>query len=173
MTSKKVSQLLIDLGATRSHSRPRASNDNPYSESRFRTTKHAADYPARFDSLAHAREWMDTFTAYYNHGHRHSGTGLHTTPASVHFGTAEQVRDQRTVALTEAYERHPERFARRPTPPEIPGHVWITDPTKRRRPSHKVHSNTNVSFDLTTTGSEQFSARPGRLYSPLAVPPPL
>ncbi|MFJ2443388.1 hypothetical protein ACIOWG_23695 [Streptomyces sp. NPDC087658] len=43
---------------------------------------------------------MDAFTAYYNHGHRHSGTGLHTTPASVHFGTAEQVRDQRTVALT-------------------------------------------------------------------------
>ena len=69
MTSKKVSQLLIDLGVTRSHSRPKVSNDNPYSESQFRTTKYAADYPDRFDSLTHAREWMDAFIAYYNHDH--------------------------------------------------------------------------------------------------------
>lgn len=133
MTSKKVSQLLIDLGVTRSHSRPKASNDNPYSESQFRTTKYAADHPARFDSLAHAREWTDASTAYYNHDHRHSGISLHT-PASVHFGTAEQVRDQRAIALAEAYERHPERFSRRPRPPEIPGRVWINDPAKRREP---------------------------------------
>lgn len=137
MTSKKVSQLLIDLGVTRSHSRPKVSNDNPYSESQFRTTKYSADYPERFDSLAHAREWMDAFIAYYNHDHRHSGIGLHT-PASVHFGTAEEVRDQRAVALAEAYERHPERFARRPRPPEIPGKVWINDPAKRREPEQQA-----------------------------------
>ncbi|MFG2405836.1 transposase [Streptomyces brevispora] len=133
MTSKKVSQLLIDLGITRSHSRPKVSNDNPYSESQFRTTKYAADYPERLDSLAHARERMDAFITYCNHDHRHSGIGLHT-PASVHFGTADEVRDQRAVALAEAYERHPERFARRPRPPEIPGQVWINDPAKRREP---------------------------------------
>nr|WP_319753014.1 integrase core domain-containing protein [Streptomyces sp. AK02-04a] len=125
--------MLIDLGITRSHSRPRVSNDNPYSESQFRTTKYAADYPQWFDSLAHAREWMDAFITYYNHDHRHSGIGLHT-PASVHFGTAEEVRDQRAVALAEAYERHPERFARRPKPPQIPEQVWINDPAKRREP---------------------------------------
>lgn len=133
MTSRKVSQLLTDLGVTRSHSRPRVSNDNPFSESQFRTTKYAPDYPERFDSLAHAREWMDAFISYYNHEHRHSGIGLHT-PASVHFGTAHEVRDQRSVALAGAYERHPERFARRPKPPEIPGQVWINDPTKRAQP---------------------------------------
>ncbi|GAA3485554.1 hypothetical protein GCM10018966_100870 [Streptomyces yanii] len=130
MTSKKVSQLLIDLGVTRSHSRPRVSNDNPFSESQFRTTKYAPDYPERFGSLAHAREWMEAFIGYYNHEHRHSGIGLHT-PASVHFGTAQEVRDHRAVALAETYERHPERFARRPKPPEIPGEAWINDPTKR------------------------------------------
>jgi transposase InsO family protein len=102
MTSKKVSQLLIDLGIIRSHSRPRVSNDNPYSESQFRTTKYAADYPERFDSLTHAREWMDAFITYCNHDHGHSGIGLHT-PASVHYGTAEEVRDQRAIALAEAY----------------------------------------------------------------------
>ncbi len=133
MTSKKVSQLLIDLGVTRSHSRPKTSNDNPYSESQFKTLKYASDYPERFDSLAHAREWLDTFISYYNHEHRHSGIGYHT-PASVHFGTAEQVRDQRAVTLAEAYERHPERFARRPRPPRIPAQAWINDPAKRRNP---------------------------------------
>ncbi|GAA3052325.1 hypothetical protein GCM10010519_81030 [Streptomyces lactacystinicus] len=134
MTSKKVSQLLIDLGVTRSHSRPKVSNDNPYSEAQFKTTKYMADFPQRFDSLAHAREWFDAFISYYNHEHRHSGIGLHT-PASVHFGTAEEVREQRAVTLAEAYARHPERFGRRPRPPEIPQTAWINDPAKRREPA--------------------------------------
>ena len=133
MTSKKVSQLLINLGVTRSHPRSKVSNDNPYSESQFRTTKYVADYPERFDSLTHAREWMDAFIAYYNHDYRHSGIALHT-PASVHFGTAEEVRGHRALALAQAYERHPERFSRRPRPPEIPDQVWINDPAKRREP---------------------------------------
>ncbi|GCB50891.1 mobile element protein [Streptomyces sp. NL15-2K] len=134
MTSKKVSQLLIDLGVTRSHSRPKVSNDNPYSEAQFKTTKYMSDYPDRFDSLAHAREWFDAFTSYYNHEHRHSGIGWHT-PASVHYGTAEEVRDQRAVTLAAAYTSHPERFGRRPTPPEIPRQAWINDPAKRREPT--------------------------------------
>ncbi|WP_406466521.1 IS3 family transposase [Streptomyces sp. NBC_01594] len=134
MTSKKVSQLLIDLGVTQSHSRPKVSNDNPYSEAQFKTTKYMADYPERFDSLTHAREWFDAFIAYYNHEHRHSGIGWHT-PTSVHFGTAEEVRDQRAVTLAEAYARHPERFGRRPSPPEIPQTAWINNPAKRREPT--------------------------------------
>ncbi|MFI1184645.1 IS3 family transposase [Streptomyces sp. NPDC020799] len=134
MTSKKVSQLLIGLGVTRSHSRPKTSNDNPYSEAHFKTTKYMSDYPERFGSLAHAREWFDAFIAYYNHEHRHSGIGWHT-PASVHFGTAEEVRDQQAVTLAEAYARHPERFGRRPRPPRIPQQAWINDPAKRREPA--------------------------------------
>jgi transposase InsO family protein len=137
MTSKKVSQLLIDLGVTRSHSRPKVSNDNPYSEAQFKTTKYMSDYPDRFDSLAHAREWFDAFTSYYNHEHRHSGIGWHT-PASVHFGTADEIRDQRAVTLAAAYARHPKRFARRPTPPEIPQTAWINDPAKRREPTSQT-----------------------------------
>jgi putative transposase len=136
MTSKKVSQPLIDLGVTRSHSRPKVSNDNPYSEARFRTTKYVADLPERFDSLARAREWLYAFIPYHNHEHRHPGIGSHT-PASVHFGTAEEVRDQRAVTLSEAYARHPERFARRRRPPEIPKQAWINDPAKRREPTQQ------------------------------------
>jgi transposase InsO family protein len=136
MTSKKVSQLLLDLGVTRSHSRPKVSNDNPYSEANFKTIKYRGDYPASFDSLAHARDWCDGFIAYYNHEHRHSGIGPHT-PASVHFATADLVREQRTVTLAEAYARHPERFARRPRPPRIPAQVWINEPKPETEPAQQ------------------------------------
>lgn len=74
MTSKAVSQLLVDLGVVRSHSRPKVSNDNPYSESQFKTLKYSGDFPEFFNSLAHAREWCEGFFSYYNHEHRHSGS---------------------------------------------------------------------------------------------------
>ncbi|MFF3734842.1 integrase core domain-containing protein [Streptomyces sp. NPDC002476] len=125
--------MLTGLGATRSRSRPRVSNDNPFGESQFRTTKYAADHPERFDSPARAGQWMAALISYCNHEQRHSGIGLHT-PASVHIGTAHEVTDQQAVALAEAYERHPERCVRRPKPPETVGQVWINDPTRKVQP---------------------------------------
>ncbi|WP_405867606.1 integrase core domain-containing protein [Streptomyces sp. NBC_01515] len=136
MTSKKVSQLLIDLGVTRSHSRPKVSNDNPFSEANFKTIKYCGEYPDSFNSLAHARDWCESFVAYCNHEHRHSGIGLHT-PASVHFATADMVREQRAVTLAEAYARHPERFARRPEPPLIPKQVWINERKQETEPAQQ------------------------------------
>ena len=91
MTSKPLSSLLADLDVTRSHNRPRTSNDNPYSEAQFKTMKYTPDYPARFSSLGHARAWMEAFMTWYNHEHRHSRIGLHT-PASVHYGTAHDIQ---------------------------------------------------------------------------------
>jgi putative transposase len=82
MTSCTVAQLLADLGVTGSHSRPHVSNDNPFSEAQFKTLKHTPRFPERFASLAHARSFVDTFFAHYNHHHRHSGIGYHTPPAS-------------------------------------------------------------------------------------------
>ncbi|MCV7122324.1 transposase [Mycobacterium lacus] len=78
MTSKNVAQLLIDLGVARSHSRPRVSNDNPFSESQFKTLKYRNDFPERFDSIEHARTWCKDFFDYLRHEHRHSALGLHT-----------------------------------------------------------------------------------------------
>jgi transposase InsO family protein len=134
MTSKKVSQLLIDLSVTRSHSRPKVSNDNPFSEANFKTMKYMSDFPKSFNSLEEARDWFDRFISYYNHEHRHSGIGLHT-PASVHFDTAHLVREQRAVTLADAYARHPERFARRPEPPRIPERIWINEPKPVTEPA--------------------------------------
>jgi len=130
MTSKPVAQLLVDLGVTRSHSRPHVSNDNPYSEAQFKTLKYAPVFPDRFGSLADARAFCETFFAYYNHEHRHSGIGLHT-PASVHHGTATEIRAQRVVTLDAAYTANPARFRhRRPTPPKLPTAAWINQPSR-------------------------------------------
>ena len=55
MTSKTVAQMLADLGVTKTHSRPHVSNDNPYSEAQFKTTKYRPDFPERFASLEATR----------------------------------------------------------------------------------------------------------------------
>ena len=132
MTSKPLASLLSDLDVIRSHNRPHTSNDNPYSESQFKTMKYSPDYPERFASIGEARSWMNAFTYWYNHIHRHSGIGLHT-PASVHTGTAETIRDQRQQTLDAAYIAHPERFHRRPVPPKLPEKACINDPAARTR----------------------------------------
>lgn len=130
MTSKPVAQLLLDLGVDRSHSRPHVSNDNPYSEAQFKTMKYAPVFPESFGSLPDARAFGEQFFPYYNHEHRHSGIGLHT-PASVHFGTAPQIRAQRQTTLDAAYAAHPERFGhRRPAPPKLPTAAWINQPSQ-------------------------------------------
>jgi putative transposase len=133
MVSKPVSELLVDLGVLRSHSRPRTSNDNPYSEAQFKTMKDVPDFPDRFGSLEDARRFCDGFFLAYNHEHRHSGIGMHT-PASVHFGTAEQIRAQRQLTLDRAHAAHPHRFARRPRPPQLPEAAWINQPTEQPQP---------------------------------------
>lgn len=128
MTSKTVALLLADLGVTRSHSRPRVSNDNPYSEAHFKTLKYRPDFPASFETLQAARAWCRGFFDHYNNQHRHSGIGL-LTPAVVHHGQADTVRQARAGVLDAAYAAHPERFVRRPpTPPELPKPAWINRP---------------------------------------------
>ena len=129
MTSKPVSALLADLGITRTHSRPKVSNDNPFSEAQFKTLKYVPDFPHHFDSLAQAKQFCDGFFTEYNHVHRHSGIGWHT-PASVHFDTYHDIDQQRTRTLERAWREHPERFNRRPRPPRIEAKVWINKPPK-------------------------------------------
>jgi putative transposase len=130
MTSKPVSQLLVDLGVTRSHSRPHVSNDNPYSEAAFKTLKYCPAFPTNFGSIQDARTFCAAFFEYYNHEHRHSGIGLHT-PASVHYGTATEIRQQRALVLDAAYAANPTRFhGRRPHPPKLPTVAWINDPSR-------------------------------------------
>jgi len=129
MRSKAVAQLLADLGVTKTHTRPYTATDNPYSEAQFKTMKYRPDYPGRFGCLPDARQWARWFFDWYNHEHRHSALGL-MTPATVHYGQAEAVYEQRQQVLQAAYQAHPERFVHgQPTPPELPTAVWINPPT--------------------------------------------
>jgi putative transposase len=129
MTSKPVALLLADLGVTKSHSRPSVSNDNPYSESQFKTMKYRPEFPERFGSIEHARAFSQTFFPWYNTEHYHSGLGL-MTPEDVHYGRAPAILEVRQKVLRSAYERHPERFKGRiPRPMEVPAEVWINKPS--------------------------------------------
>ena len=113
MRSDGLAQLLGSLGVVRSFSRPHVSDDNAFSESQFKTLKYQPDYPARFNSLAHARAWCQEFFGWYNDHHQHSGLALFT-PADVFYGRIEEVAARRQVALDDAYAQHPERFANGP-----------------------------------------------------------
>lgn len=128
MKSKAVALLLSDLGVTKTHSRPHVSDDNPFSESHFRTLKYRPDFPGRFGSIQDARSFCRTFFPWYNTEHRHSGIGL-LTPDSVHYGRAADLLHQRQSVLSDAYQAHPERFVRKPpTPPALPSAAWINPP---------------------------------------------
>lgn len=136
MTSKPVAFLLADLGITKTHSRPHVSDDNPYSESQFRTLKYRPDFPARFGSIQDSRSFSQSFFAWYNHEHRHSGLGL-LSPTVVHHGQAPQVIHQRQIVLNAAYAAHPERFVNQPPKPmPLPTEVWINKPLNTENKTH-------------------------------------
>jgi putative transposase len=135
MTSKPMACLLSDLGVTKTHSRPHVSDDNPFSESQFKTLKYRPEFSQRFGSIQDARSFCQAFFPWYNGEHRHSGIGL-LPPEVLHYGHADAVIQCRQTVLSGAYARHLERFVRRhPRPPEKPKAVWINPPATE----HKQH----------------------------------
>jgi putative transposase len=130
MRSQSVAQLLATLGVVKSHSRPHVSNDNPFSESQFKTLKYRPDFPSRFESQEQGLDFCRQFFPWYNQEHHHWGLGL-LTPATVHRGDASQILAARQKTLSTAYRIHPERFVRRaPQPLPLPAAVWINPPVK-------------------------------------------
>ena len=130
MTAKSMALLLADLGVTKSHSRPHVSNDNPFSESHFKTFKYRPGFPERFGSMQDARALSQVFFSWYNDEHHHSSLALFT-PADVHYGRVEQKARLRQETLNAAYARHPERFVNKaPSVSRPPDMVWINPPSK-------------------------------------------
>ena len=128
MIAKTVAHLLADLSVTKSLSRPHVPDDNPYSESQFKTMKYRPEFPDRFGSQEHARAVCGSLLAWYNTEHHHSGLGF-LTPHDVHYGLAEEKITKRAAVLRAAYEAHPERFPRgMPSPRKLPEAVWINKP---------------------------------------------
>jgi putative transposase len=125
MTANQFIDMLIDQKVTPSHSRPRVSNDNPFIESHFRTSKSQPDYPGRFTGARHGRRYWGDFVNWYNNDHHHRGIALYT-PSQVFTGAYATVHQSRTAALSAAYSKYPERFVRgMPTAPILPESVVI------------------------------------------------
>lgn len=138
MKSKGVSELLCDLGVSKTHSRPHVSNDNPFSEAQFKTLKYCPQFPDRFGSIEDARAFCKDFFSYYNKEHCHTGIGL-LTPEQMHYGMASEVYDNRIKVLNAAFEQQPNRFkGKRPLPPEIPQAVWINKPTPEKEDKNRA-----------------------------------
>ncbi len=136
MSSKPVAFLLADLGVTKTHSRPHVCDDNPYSESQFRTMKYRPEFPGRFGCIQDSRAFSQGFFRWYNEEHRHSGLAL-LTPAMVHYNRTGHILQQRQQVLNAAYRLHPERFVRQaPRPTAVPTEVWINKPSNSNEKTH-------------------------------------
>jgi putative transposase len=135
MKAKATAFLLADLGVTKSHSRPHVSNDNPFSESHFKTLKYQPRFPKCFGCIEDARQFCREFFAWYNQAHHHAGLGL-MTPDQVHYGQADAIHAARQVTLNAAFAANPERFVKKPpAPPGKPTAVWINPPQHKVQPT--------------------------------------
>jgi len=136
MKSKSVADLYAHLGVTKSHSRPRVSNDNPYSESQFKTMKYCLTYPDRFGSIEDAKSFCRDFFSWYNNEHYHSGIKM-LTPATVHNGDGDKILIARAKIKAAAFERHKERFVKgRPKIEKLEREVWINPPEAANKQLH-------------------------------------
>lgn len=123
---------LQKLGVVPSFSRPSVSDDNPYSESLFRTLKYGPSYPSKpFDSIEAARKWVHGFVQWYNNEHRHSSI-RYVTPNQRHSGEEASVLQQRQTVYEEARQRTPERWAREIRNWNQVGEVWLNQPTENQ-----------------------------------------
>jgi putative transposase len=153
MTSQPVAFLLAGLGVTKSQSRPYVSNDNPYSESQFKTMKYRPEFPERFGCYQDADRFCTEFFPWYNHVHHHSGVA-YLTPYEVHYGMAQQRRDQRAEVLKEAFGKNPQRFVRGlPQPAPLPTAAWINKPKQNHLPESTGARNSSI---LTTEQKNGF-----------------
>jgi transposase InsO family protein len=134
MKAKATALLLADLGVTKSHSRPHVSNDNPFSESHFKTLKYQPRFPKCFGCIEDAKQFCRDFFAWYNAEHHHAGLGL-MTPNQVHYGQTDAIHAARQLTLDTAFATHPERFVKNPPiPPAKPNAAWINPPHNKATP---------------------------------------
>ena len=161
MRAGSTLQLAQSLGITLSYSRPRVSDDNPYSESLFKTVKYDLDFPRRFQDLQHARDYMAAFFADYNANHRHSGLNYYT-PDTVHEGRVDQARRRRQATLDACH-------ARQSSP--VPKQTHRTSRPVPRR--HQPQNQPAVTNSLIYTGFRMFSGLPSvcKGWNAVRVPP--
>lgn len=151
MIARNFLEVISDLGATASHSRPRVSNDNPFSESQFKTLKYQPDYPGRFEHYAHAERWCQDYFEWYNFEHHHSALAGFT-PAQVFTQRYQELAVQRAQVMNAAFEEHPERFVGGRPRIKLPPQVVAINPLYREDGS--IETETGVNFPTLTRAKE-------------------
>jgi transposase InsO family protein len=170
MKAKSTAQLMADLGVTKTHSRPHTSNDNPFSESAFKTLKYQPEFPTNFGCKEDASTFCRAYFAWYNEEHHHSALGL-MTPNQIHHGQADAITTARQAVLDAAFAVHPERFVSKPPiPPEKPGAVWINPPPKAKKQAPETTSSSNDPILVTPQRSSPDSTG-GNRSGPQAARP--
>ena len=150
MKAQTTTQLVAALGIEHSFSRPQVSNDNPFSESQFKTLKYHPGFPSRFGGIDDALAYCRSFFPWYNDQHRHSGLA-YLTPGQVHHGRADDILAQRHQTMLGAYAEHPERFVHGPPKPHaLPAVVWINPPSEKLK-----DIDSGVAVPMTPTPKEQ------------------
>lgn len=145
MTAHCYLDLLSELAITASHSRPRVSNDNPMSESQFKTLKYQPDYPRRFDDLEHARQWCSDYVQWYNDDHHHSNlSGF--TPQQVFTGSYQEIARVRQASLDYAYEANPSRFVHGRPVTQLPPELVTINPV----PAAETNTDTKEKVNFAT-----------------------
>jgi putative transposase len=161
MKSKTLGQFFAELGVVKTHSRPRVSNDNPFSESQFKTLKYRPGFPKRFGCIEDARSCVKDLLDWYNNVHFHSSIAW-LTPHDVHYGHASERLASRTNVLKRAFEKHPERFVNGiPKSTAVPSQVWINPPKEKANPEGPA------SFVLPPTRRSSCSS--AELYPPSGI----
>jgi putative transposase len=135
MKAKATALMLADLGVTKSHSRPHTSNDNPFSESCFKTLKYQPQFPKRFGCIEDAKTFCRYFFDWYNRDHHHAGIGL-MTPDQVHYGQADEVYAARQKILDLAYAANPERFVKKPPKPSTQTNRSLDQSANKKTADH-------------------------------------
>lgn len=126
------------LGVIPSFSRPAVSNDNPYSESLFKTLKYCPSFPNKpFHLVLEARKWVEGFATWYNEEHRHSGIKF-VTPAQRHNGQDRAILMTRHQVYQEAKEKHPERWARNTRNWTMIEEVWLNPNSSTKNKSNSM-----------------------------------
>ena len=141
MRSGALKDLLRELGVAQTHNRPRVSNDNPFSESEFRTMKYRPSYPGTFATIEEARAYIDWYVPWYNQNHKHSGIALFS-PNEVHDGTWRDAWARRDATQQAYYEQHPQRFRQRPytpAPADIVG-INLPKPTNNETDTERLQA---------------------------------
>ncbi len=121
---------LYHLGVIPSFSRPRVSDDNPYSEALFKTLKYTTGYPKCFEDLKHARKWLASFVDWYNEKHRHSQIG-YITPSERHERMGGSIMNKRNAVMKVVRKENPQRWS-------SPTKIWRTPEIVILNPEGKV-----------------------------------